>query len=109
MMPTSTFIPGVSYRHILKLKGHEEALEAVCTPPHDIPGKPVAGYLPRGQGSDLLRDLMQRSEAILKDHPVNLARISRGETPATTIWLFWPSGQVPALPSFQKPTELKAP
>jgi 2,3-bisphosphoglycerate-independent phosphoglycerate mutase len=102
------FFPGVSYRHILKIKGHEEAVEANCTPPHDIPGKPVAGYLPQGKGSQLLRDLMQRSEAVLKDHPVNLARVSRGETPATTIWLFWPSGQVPNLPSFQQSYGLRA-
>jgi 2,3-bisphosphoglycerate-independent phosphoglycerate mutase len=102
------FFPGVSYRHILKIKGHEEAVAAVCTPPHDIPGQPVAGYLPRGKGSRLLRDLMQRSEAILKEHPVNLARLSRGETPATTIWLFWPSGQIPALPSFQQSYGLRA-
>ena len=96
------FYPGISYRHILKLKGHEEALEAVCTPPHDIPGQPIAGYLPKGQGSDILKDLMRRSEAVLAKHPVNLSRQSRGEIPATTIWLFWPSGQVPALPPFRQ-------
>jgi 2,3-bisphosphoglycerate-independent phosphoglycerate mutase len=105
---STQFFPGVSYRHILKLKGHEEALQAVCTPPHDIPGKPVAEYLPRGQGSAILRDLMHRSEAILAGHPVNLSRQSRGEVPATTIWLFWPSGQVPGLPSFEKEHGLKA-
>ena len=52
------FYPGVSFRHILKIKGHPETLEATCTPPHDIPGKPVADFLPQGPGSDLLRDLM---------------------------------------------------
>ncbi len=102
------FYPGVSYRHILKIKGHEEAVEAICTPPHDIPGQPVAKHLPKGKGSRLLIDLMQRSEAVLKNHPVNLARISRDEPPATTIWLFWPSGQVPKLPSFQQNYGLRA-
>lgn len=96
------FYPGVSYRHILKLRGRDDSLEALCTPPHDIPGKPVAGFLPQGKGSEILNDLMRRSEAVLKDHPVNQRRQSRGETPATTIWLFWPSGQVPDLPSFQQ-------
>ena len=102
------FFPGVSYRHILKLQGHEEALEAVCTPPHDIPGKPVAEFLPKGQGSEILNDLMRRSEAVLKEHPINLLRQSRGEVPATTIWLFWSSGQVPDLPSFHQAYGLKA-
>jgi 2,3-bisphosphoglycerate-independent phosphoglycerate mutase len=96
------FFPGVSYRHILKLKGHSEAVGALCTPPHDIPSQPIAGNLPKGPGSQILNDLMHRSEAVLRDHPVNLARQARGETPATTIWLFWPSGQVPDLPPFKE-------
>jgi 2,3-bisphosphoglycerate-independent phosphoglycerate mutase len=96
------FFPGVSYRHILKLRDHKETLKAKCTPPHDIAGKKIAGYLPKRIGSEILQDLMQRSEAILAKHPVNLARISRGQLPATTIWLFWPSGQVPSLLPFQQ-------
>ena len=52
------FYPGVSYRHILKLKGHEDSLSAICTPPHDIPNESVADFLPRGEGSEILRDLM---------------------------------------------------
>ncbi len=102
------FFAGVSYRHVLKLKGREEALKALCTPPHDIPGKPIADFLPKGEGSEVLRDLMHRSEAVLSVHPVNLDRLSRGEAPATTIWLFWPSGQVPGLPSFKQEHGLKA-
>jgi 2,3-bisphosphoglycerate-independent phosphoglycerate mutase len=104
----TNFFPGVSYRHILKLKDHKECLEAVCTPPHDISGQSVQDYLPAGKGSRLLRDLMRRSESILAHHPVNLARKSRGELPATTIWLFWPSGQVHSLQSFQQTYGLKA-
>jgi 2,3-bisphosphoglycerate-independent phosphoglycerate mutase len=102
------FYPGVSYRNILKLKGASDTALAVCTPPHDIPGKPVAEFLPRGKGSDLLRELMQCSEVVLKEHPVNKKRIARGELPATSIWLFWGSGRLPALPSFQGLFGLKA-
>jgi 2,3-bisphosphoglycerate-independent phosphoglycerate mutase len=98
----SQFFAGVSYRHILKIKGHPEAVGAECTPPHDIPGQAVAGFLPKGPGSALLNDFMRRSEAILQEHPVNQSRIARGELPATTIWLFWPSGEVAELPPFQK-------
>jgi len=94
--------PGIGYRHIMKLKGNEEALQAVCTPPHDIPGRPVADYLPRGDGSAFLRDLMARSEEVLKEHPVNLARESRGEVPASMIWLFWGSGPAPEVPGFNR-------
>jgi 2,3-bisphosphoglycerate-independent phosphoglycerate mutase len=102
------FYPGVSYRHILKLKGAEATLEARCTPPHDIPDKPVADFLPRGWGSELLRELMERSRAVLKDHPVNVRRIARGEIPATMIWLYWGSGQVPSMLPFQQVYGLRA-
>jgi 2,3-bisphosphoglycerate-independent phosphoglycerate mutase len=96
------FYPGVSYRHIGKLKGHEDTLLASCTPPHDIAGQPIADFLPHGQGSEVLRDLMALSEMVLQEHPVNMARRSRGEIPATMIWLFWGSGQLPDMPAFQQ-------
>ncbi|MBN1160519.1 MAG: cofactor-independent phosphoglycerate mutase [Dehalococcoidales bacterium] len=102
------FYPGVSYRHILKIKGHQETLEAVCTPPHDIPGRPVKDFLPKGPGSGLLIDLMTRSETVLKRHKINEKRLSRQEMPVTTIWLFWGSGEVPGMPPFAKVYGLKA-
>jgi 2,3-bisphosphoglycerate-independent phosphoglycerate mutase len=102
------FYPGVSYRHILKLKGHEATLKAVCTPPHDISGIPVAGFLPKGEGSDLLRDLMARSETLLRSHKINVARRNRGDVPVTTIWLFWGSGELPGMPAFKKAYGLNA-
>ncbi len=96
------FYPGVGYRHICKISGREDTLGATCTPPHDIPGKGIADYLPHGDGSRLLRELMERSVEVLRDHPVNRARESRSEPPATMIWLFWGSGEVPELPSFHE-------
>jgi len=102
------FYPGVSYRHICKIKGHTDTLKAVCTPPHDIPNKPISDFLPRGSGSEILRDLMERSVKVLRDHPVNKARQSRGEKPASMIWLFWGSGEIPRLPSFKKACGLSA-
>jgi len=102
------FYPGVSYRHILKLKGHEAALSASCTPPHDIPDKAVDKFMPGGEGSQILRDLMGRSEAVLRYHPVNEKRRLRGDIPATTIWLFWGSGRVPETPRFEEVYGLSA-
>jgi 2,3-bisphosphoglycerate-independent phosphoglycerate mutase len=102
------FYPGVSYRHICKLKGAEETLSAVCTPPHDIPNKPVKDLLPRGRGSKLLLELMKRSEALLGEHPINAKRLSRGDIPATSIWLFWGSGKAPDMPEFRSVYGLSA-
>ncbi len=96
------FYSGVSYRHLCKLKGREDTLLAACTPPHDIPDKPVDNFLPKGPGSELLRDLMEHSQAVLRDHPVNIERRSRGDIPATMIWLFWGSGKVPDMPAFKQ-------
>ena len=103
-----SFYTGLSYRHLLKLKGHEDTLEAVCTPPHDIPDKPVAEYLPRGQGSHFLRQLMQASVAVLEEHPLNIARRARGDMPANMIWLFWGSRRIPDMPAFKQVYNLSA-
>jgi len=96
------FYPGVSYRHLCKLAGREDTLLATCTPPHDIPDKPVSEFLPRGAGSGPLRELMARSEDVLREHPVNIKRRERGDIPATTIWLFWGSSQLPDMPTFKQ-------
>lgn len=90
--------PGISYRHCLVLRGADTG--AVTTPPHDISGKPVKGCLPRGVNGELLLDMMQRSYAALKDHPVNRARVAQGKNPANCLW-FWGEGRKPALTSFR--------
>ncbi len=102
------FYPGISYRSILKIIGRAETAQAMCTPPHDIPGQAITAYLPKGKDNEFLNDLMSRSEAIFKNHPVNKKRVARGELPATGIWLFWGSGQIPAMPGFRSIYNLKA-
>jgi len=103
-----SFFTGISYRHICKIKGHEDTVGAICTPPHDIIDRPVLEHLPHGEGSALLCDLMKKSEVVLADHPVNIERKRLGKIPVTSIWLFWPSGRVPEMPSFQDLYGLKA-
>jgi 2,3-bisphosphoglycerate-independent phosphoglycerate mutase len=96
------FYPGVSYRHICKIKGREDILLASCTPPHDIHDKAIDEFLPKGSGSDFLKELMTRSELVLYDHPVNIERKTRGDIPATMAWLFWGSGKIPDMPAFKE-------
>ncbi len=102
------FYPGVGYRHILKLSSHRETLNATTNPPHDISNQPVARYLPRGKGSPLLLELIEKSRFILSSHPVNLKRVNEGKLPANSIWLTWGSGQPPAFPSFRETYGLSA-
>jgi len=102
------FYTGISYRHICKIKGHEDTLGAICTPPHDITDRSVQEHLPHGEGSAFLCELMKKSESVLADHPVNIERRRLGKLPVTSIWLFWPSGRLPEMPSFQELHGLKA-
>ena len=101
--PAVSFHPGVSYRHLMVWK--EGKYKLGCTPPHDITGRKVAGYLPDGDGDEYITDLMARSVEALKDHPVNKKRVADGKLPATCIWL-WGQGKKPALPLFKDKTGL---
>ncbi|AGG07107.1 MULTISPECIES: cofactor-independent phosphoglycerate mutase [Dehalococcoides] len=102
------FYPGVNYRHLLKLKGMGNTANALCTPPHDISDREVSPYLPQGEGSLILNQLISSSQQILRDHPLNLHRQSQGKLPANSIWLFWGSGPIPPMPSFKKAYGLDA-
>jgi 2,3-bisphosphoglycerate-independent phosphoglycerate mutase len=95
------FHAGVSYRNILIYRGPGAPFGAdtKTQPPHDIPDQLIKGYLPKGAGSDVLRDLMQKSRAVLRDHPVNQARRAAKSRDATQIWL-WGQGKAPSLQPF---------
>ena len=92
------FYRGVSYRHLMTFLYD---CKVRTTPPHDILGQPVAGYLPKGKGSEKLRAIMHRSEEVLARHEINTIRRDLGENPATSLWL-WGEGKMPQLASFRK-------
>jgi len=99
------FHAGISYRHLLVWKdGIDKSLS--LTPPHDISDRKIHDYLPSGQDSGWLLDLMIKSETILSNHPVNQARREKGLNPATSLWL-WGEGSKPALNSFQDKYQLQ--
>ncbi|MBE7038961.1 MAG: cofactor-independent phosphoglycerate mutase [Ruminococcaceae bacterium] len=94
-----TFYPGVSYRHAMVWdKG---SLNVELTPPHDILEKRLGDYIPKGDGADIIFDMMKKSYEILKNHPVNIARVKKGLNPANSIWI-WGEGKKPKLESFKK-------
>lgn len=92
------FHAGVSYRHLLVWRGGIE--EMLTTPPHDIVGQSIIEHLPDGRGAERLRDLMERSRGVLRDHSVNVERRARGEAQATQIWL-WGQGRRPNVPTLK--------
>ncbi|MFA5875433.1 MAG: 2,3-bisphosphoglycerate-independent phosphoglycerate mutase, partial [Candidatus Margulisiibacteriota bacterium] len=93
------FVPGLSYRHLAIFRNGPA--RAVCAPPHDITGKKINNYLPRGAGAPQLKDLMQASAALLPQHALNQRREQNQKNPANMIWL-WGQGKKPALPPFKK-------
>ena len=99
---TLEFHAGVSYRNILVYRSQGPAPFSEQTktqPPHDIPDKKIADYLPQGPGATVLRSLMERSQEVLSRHPVNKMRQARAQRPATQIWL-WGQGRAPHLTPF---------
>lgn len=96
----ATFHPGVSYRHLLKVKNGDKRID--CTPPHDVPGHPAADEMVRPQvaeaseTADYINSLIARSQKLLATHPVNLKRMAEGKDPANSIWP-WSPGYKPAM------------
>ena len=96
----ATFFPGVSYRHLLKIRNADKRIE--CTPPHDVPGTPAADVMVRpecpeaAETAEYINDLILRSQQVLANHPVNLRRIAEGKDPANSIWP-WSPGYKPAM------------
>ncbi len=94
------FYSGVSYRHCL-VWAEGDMDNVSFTPPHDISQQPIKDYIPKGSAVEPLYELMKKSYDLLKDHPINKARIARGKRPANSIWL-WGEGTKPILDSFMK-------
>jgi len=95
------FYPGVSYRHLLIIKGDKRVLTLKTVPPHNIINEHLSDNLPSGEGAELLRDLIEKSYSILNAEEVNSVRIDLGENPANMIWL-WGQGERLELPSFEE-------
>jgi len=99
------FHKGVSYRHLLVIKGGKKQL--ACTPPHDVPGKPWKDYLPKSKAEEandtaaLLNELILKSMEILPTHPVNLKRKEAGKDIANSIWP-WSPGYKPEMPTLKE-------
>lgn len=93
------FYTGVSYRHCLIWHGGTTELGNM-TPPHDITGKVIGPHLSTAETARPLLEMMEKSFDLLKDHPVNKARVAADRRPANCIWL-WGEGKRPALRPFE--------
>jgi len=87
------FHAGVQYRHILVAP--RSWSEAVCTPPHDLTGRPASW--PTGPAAPKLQALMDASRDV----------VGRFDLAATQVWL-WGQGAQPDIPSFSSVYGLSA-
>jgi len=105
------FFSGVSYRHLLKIKGGKKQLK--CTPPHDVTGTPFADVMilaeteEAKESADLLNDLILRSQKLLESHPINLKRAAAGKDKANSIWP-WSPGYKPEMKTLLELYNLKS-
>jgi len=98
------FYSGVSYRHLVVFKGLD--FDVQTYPPHDHIDMPAEKILPRGKGSELLIDLMARSQQLFANHDINKVRKDLGENQVSSIWL-WGQGKKTVMSSFQKQFGIK--
>jgi len=99
------FFPGVSYRHLLVVKGGNKSID--CTPPHNVPGTPFIDVMVNAitdegrETAELINNLIVSSQEILGKHPVNLKRIRKGQDPANSVWP-WSPGYRPQMKTFRE-------
>ena len=93
------FYPGVGYRHLMIVNGYDFS-DLQLQPPHDHIGKKIEDLLPRGKNSEVLVDLIKKSEKLFKDHKVNLTRRNLKKNEASSIWL-WGHGKKARMEAFK--------
>jgi 2,3-bisphosphoglycerate-independent phosphoglycerate mutase len=102
-----TFHSGVSYRHLLVLRGEWASPKLTCYPPHDYVGENAVALLPSAaepaakSAQTRIEQLYHKSMALLADHPVNVKRKAAGKDPANAIWP-WSPGCKPSMQTMQQ-------
>ena len=101
IVPGVTLYPGISYRNILvDPSGQHDWSRLRTTPPHDIPGEPIAAFLPSGgPHAASLRQMIEHSAFLFEDHEINRTRCDLGQLPATHVWP-WGQGRKASMEKF---------
>ncbi|MFA9389088.1 MAG: cofactor-independent phosphoglycerate mutase [Prolixibacteraceae bacterium] len=102
---TIKFYTGVSYRHLLVIKGGNKHVK--CTPPHDVPNAPSKSVMVEAkeaaanETANLLNHLILQSQILLANHPINVKRKAAGKDVANSIWP-WSPGNKPLMPTLKE-------
>ncbi len=92
---TIQFYAGKGHRHLMVWAGG--VARRGCGNPRTALGHSIEPYLPTGEGSEILKELMEASWIVLRNHPVNIERDEAGLNPANCLWL-WGAGKSVQLP-----------
>jgi 2,3-bisphosphoglycerate-independent phosphoglycerate mutase len=93
--------PGVSYRNILVWRNYPFDNIAATIPPHDISGKEISEYLPKGSGSEELRSMIEASQGVIRKSEKIMKGSSNYRGNPSSIWL-WGGGRKPAIDTLQQ-------
>ena len=83
------FYKGLGYRNLMVVRN--KGFNIKTTPPHDIMGQYIKGYLPEGTDASLLIEVMEKSKKLF---------YSKKYGKANGIWL-WGEGKKPVLPTLK--------
>lgn len=103
--PNIQIYPGVSYRHLLVIKGGKKHIQ--CAPPHDEPETEYLSVMVKALDSDsketadILNKLILETQEILEAHPVNKKRVENGQDAANCIWP-WSPGYRPQMQTLKE-------
>ena len=92
-----TFYTGVHYRHLMVWHNGLETIKT--TPPHDITGKQIDEYLPKGDGAGFLLELMENAAEVFNSDRRRSIKLGKKEKSANAIWL-WGQGRALKIPAF---------
>jgi hypothetical protein len=72
----------------------DEVSRIRTTPLEDLWGRNIHDCLPRGEDAAVWRQLLNETQMLLHEHPVNRQRVAEGRPPVSSVW-FWGGGCLP--------------
>ncbi len=95
------YYTGVSYRNIVVWRDFPFDAITETVPPHDISGQGYIDYLPKGNGSEILNEIMNTSVEIIRESNVLKECKDKHKGNPTSVWL-WGGGTKPAIETLKE-------
>ena len=89
---------GVSYRNLAVFRG-DRRFDVKTKPPHEIPDEAIEKWIPRGEGADVLNDIMRISREVFARVEADKRKRGGVALTATQAWM-WGQGRSPKFDTF---------